>query len=295
MDATPRMLRAFLAVAEEAGFTAAARRLDTAQSAVSDLVAALEQALGARLLARSTRRVSLTPAGEVFRPRALAILADLDAAARAARRVAEGEMLATSLATTPLLAASLAPFALRRFNLALPEGHATLIEAPAAQIPDLVRAGAAALGLGTFPPATLEGLAVERLFTDRLALFCPAAHPLSRRRRIAWRDLEGEPWIGLDANSALRGLTDAARLAAGLSASAPVQAVSQISTVLALVEAGLGIAVLPQEGARLLPRRKLMMRILERPVVSRDVVLIHRRGRPDRASEALVAALRGPR
>jgi DNA-binding transcriptional LysR family regulator len=292
MDATPRMLRAFLAVAEEAGFTAAARRLDMAQSAVSELVAALEQALGARLLARSTRRVSLTPAGEAFRPRAAAILADLDAAARAARQVAAGAALASSLATTPLLAAALAPTALRRFAQALPEGRVSLVEAPAAGIPDLVRAGSVALGLGTFPAPTLEGLVVERLFTDRLALFCPAGHPLAARRSVAWRELEGEAWIGLDASSALRGLIEGARLAAGLAPLPPVQAVSQIATVLALVEARLGVAVLPQAGALLLPRRKLAMRALTGPVVSRDVVLIRRPGPPDTASAALAVALR---
>jgi DNA-binding transcriptional LysR family regulator len=292
MDATPRMLRAFLAVAEEAGFTAAARRLSMAQSAVSELVAALEQALGARLLARSTRRVSLTEAGEAFRPRAVAILADLDAAAQAARQVAAGAVLTSSLATTPLLAAALAPAALRRFAQTLPEGRARLVEAPAAAIPELVRAGKVALGLGTFPAATVETLAVERLFTDRLALFCPTRHPLATRRRVTWRELEGEAWVGLDESSALRGLIEAARLAAGVSGLRPVQAVSQIATVLALVEAGLGVAMLPQAGALLLPRRKIAMRALTGPVVSRDVMLIRRPGRPDIASAALAAALR---
>jgi DNA-binding transcriptional LysR family regulator len=292
MDATPRMLRAFLAVAGAGGFTAAAREMGLAQSAVSELVAALEQALSTRLLARSTRRVTLTAAGEAFAPRAAAILADLDAAARAARRVAEGEALATTLATTPLLAAALVPAALRRFALALPGGRATLVEAPATRIPDLVRAGAVTLGLGTFPAEALEGLAVERLFTDRLALFCPAGHRLAARRRVAWRELDGEPWVGLDASSALRGLTEAARLAAGLAAVPPVQAVSQIATVLALVEAGLGVAVLPQAGALLGPRRGVATRPLDGPVVSRDVVLIRRPGPVDGASEAMRAALR---
>ncbi len=291
MDATPRMLRAFLAVAEEAGFTAAARRLGLAQSVVSELVAALEQALGARLLARSTRRVTLTPAGDAFRPRAAALLADLDAAARAARRVAEGEALTTTLATTPLLAAALVPAALRRFAAALPEGQARLLEAPATRIPDLVRQGAASLGFGTFPAKALDGLVVERLFTDRLTLFCPASHRLAARRRIAWRELDGEPWIALDTTSALRALTEAARLTAGLAPLSPVQEVSQIATVLALVEAGLGLAVLPQAGGLLGPRRGIVIRPLDQPVVNRDVLLIRRRGQPDRATSALAAAL----
>ncbi|RVT90628.1 LysR family transcriptional regulator [Rhodovarius crocodyli] len=292
MEITPRMLRAFLAVAEAEGFTAAAGRAGMVQSVLSELVAALEQALGVSLFARTTRRVALTPAGRAFRPRAAALLADLAAAREAARQEQAAEARATSIATTPLLAGALLPQALVRFHAALPGGSARLTEASAAAIPEMVRAGQVLLGLGTFSAGALVGLHQERLATDHLAVFLPLRHPLARRRQLSWQEIGAEPWISLDGGSALSGLAMAGRVAAGLPEHPPVQTVSQIATALALVDAGLGIAILPQ-AASLLPRRhKATMRQLIQPVLSRDILVVRRPGTDDAASRALADALR---
>src|SRR4051794_31061853 len=79
VDLDTRLLRAFVAVAEELNFTRAAQRLFIAQQALSSQVRQLEDRLGAKLFERTTRRVSLTEAGEQLLPHAVATLQALDA------------------------------------------------------------------------------------------------------------------------------------------------------------------------------------------------------------------------
>ena len=82
-------LEVFVRVIETGGFSAAARTLDMTPSAVSKLVARLEQRLGTRLLQRSTRQLQLTPEGCAFYERGLRVLADLEEAERCASAHAE--------------------------------------------------------------------------------------------------------------------------------------------------------------------------------------------------------------
>src|SRR4051812_45659346 len=102
VDLDTRLLRAFVAVAEELNFTRAAERLVLAQQALSAQVRQLETRMGARLFERTTRRVRLTQEGELFLPHARAVLDALDAGVRgldAARRVA-GATLRVGLSAT---------------------------------------------------------------------------------------------------------------------------------------------------------------------------------------------------
>jgi LysR family carnitine catabolism transcriptional activator len=281
MDPTPRHLRAFLAVAETGGFGAAARRLGCGQSTVSALVQDLEAMAGAPLFRRTTRRVDLTEAGAGFRPRAAALLADLSAALSGVRALAGAQVL--SVATVPLLAATLLPPAIARLRTARPGVEVRLIEAPAGQVLERVQDGSADLGVATFLPGAEAGLVARGVLSDTLALFAPAGHRLAAARRVAWSDLAGEALI-LPRDSALRPLVDAALSAAGLPEARPVFEASHIATALAFVASGLGIAPLPTIGARF-AGEGVAMRPLWRPIVRRDVLVVHRPG----ASAAAVA------
>ncbi|MCK8787055.1 LysR family transcriptional regulator [Roseomonas sp. NAR14] len=305
MDISPRQLRAFLAVAEAGGFTAAARRLGWVQSTISTLVADLEAATGVRLFERSSRRVALSAAGEAFRPRAAALLADLAAAIEAAR--APGEEAPLVVATPPLLAAALLPPAIATLRAALPALRVVVREAGATQALGLVTRGEAGLALGTFPPeATPAGGATLRrirLGTDALALFCPAGHPFAAERRaLPWRRLAGAAEVALTHDSAVRGLVDAARTAAGVPPAPPAFEVAQMTTAIALVAAGLGVAALPMAAAPLAQRGRVAIRPLSEPVVTREIALLRRPGLHGLAAAgatalqaALVPLLRGTR
>jgi DNA-binding transcriptional LysR family regulator len=289
MDPTPRQLRAFLAVAEAGGFTAAARALRQAQSAISAHVRELEAVLGAALFRRTTRRVELTAAGAAFRPRAAALLADLDAARRAVLAAAREQRL--RVAIPPLLAATLLPGAMAALRRSHPALRIVPLEADTLRILDLVRGAEADLGIGTFPPGSTAGLAMAPLATDTLCLFCPAAHPLAAGSGpVPWQAMAAEPEVALTPDSALRQLVDAARAAAGLRAGTPAYEVRQIATALALVGAGLGLAALP-EAAAPLAGPGLAMRRLRAPVITREITSIARPGLEPEGRAVLLQAL----
>ena len=288
MDPTPRHLRAFLAVAEAGGFGAAARRLGCGQSTVSSLVRELEAIAGAPLFRRTTRRVDLTEAGRGFRPRAAALLADLSAALSGVRALAGPPAL--SVATVPLLAATLLPPAIARLRAADPAVEIRLIEAPAAQVLERVQDGSADLGVATFLPGSEAGLLARRVLSDHLALFVPRGHSLAKARRVTWADLAEEALV-LPRDSALRPLIEAGLSAAGLPEARPAFEASHIATALALVQAGLCVAPLPTIAARL-AGEALAMKRLSHPLVRRDVLAVHRPG-AGAAAERLALLLAG--
>lgn len=292
MEPGPRHLRAFLAVAEAGGFSAAARRLGYGQSTVSALVRELETLIGASLFRRTTRRVELTEAGSAFRPRAAALLAELAAALRGIRAMAGTARL--SVATVPLLAATLLPPALARLRAVAPGLEVRLAEASAAQVLEQVQDGSADLGVATFLPGAEAGLVRRLVLADELALFLPAGHPLAARRALDWADLPGQAMVW-PRDSALRPLIEAAFPAAGLHVPRPAFEASHIATALALVRAGLCVAPLPRIAARL-AGRGVVRRALSRPLVRREVLALRRPGAPAaaaRLAELLAEAARG--
>lgn len=116
-----RHLRYFVAVAEEKNFSRAAERLLMAQPPLSQAIRQLERELGVALLTRSTRKVDLTPAGEVFLTRARRILADADDAAAQAARVAAGEEGQLTLGFAGSATYSLLPYLVRELRSELPK------------------------------------------------------------------------------------------------------------------------------------------------------------------------------
>ncbi|MGF6886569.1 DNA-binding transcriptional LysR family regulator [Nocardia sp. GAS34] len=192
---TVRHLRYFVAVAQEHSFTKAAQRLLVAQQGVSDQVRQLEQNLDVRLFERSSRRVELTAAGEVFLAETVGLLAQLDRAVDRTRsvhrdatrrvRIGFGEGAALTL-TEPILEAMRARhpdvhIELRQFNYDDPSvglGH-----------------GSVDVGLLRLPVST-PGLTVERLFAEPVVVACAASHPLAQRSDVSVRELLSEPLLG---------------------------------------------------------------------------------------------------
>lgn len=277
MNITLRQLQAFIAVAETGNFTRAAERLHIAQSAVSVLVRELEAELAGRLFERTTRRVELTDVGRDFRGHAEKLLLDLDGAVRDARGLVERQRGRVSVAAPPLLAATLLPRAIAAFRRDFPRVRIGLRDLATDQIVDAVRSDAVDIGVGTFSEAE-PGLARVPLFCDTLMVFSAARAASAAVRPASWRDLVGRPFIALTRQSEVRRLVDYGCGAAGL-AIAPAFEVSQIATALALVEAGLGISVLPSYALTATGRRGICAQPLHEPSLTRDVVVIRKAGR----------------
>jgi len=277
MTVTLRQIQAFLSVSEQGTFTRAAERLRMAQPALSQLVRELERELGIRLFDRTTRRVELTEGGREFQGASAKIMHDLDLAVRNANNLAERWSGRITIAAPPLLAAVILPQAIAELRERHPGVQAAIIDARTDTIVEAVRLGQADCGLGTF--ATVEdGIERVPLARDSLMLFCDPSHPFARREAIAWSELADQPLIALTRNSGIRLLVEIGYETAEI-ALRPVYEVSQITTVLALVDAKLGVAVLPTYARAAAPHRKLVARPLIEPTISRDIVMIRASGR----------------
>jgi DNA-binding transcriptional LysR family regulator len=194
-DIDSRLLRAFVAVAEELNFTRAAHRLHLAQQALSTQIRQLETRVGERLFDRTTRSVALTEAGERLLPHARAVLAALDAGLgelEATRRAARAT-LRVGLATTavvPLVGETLRRFAEDRPDVHLAVSNHGMIDPSAG-----LRAATVDVGF-VRPPFTDDGVvAMETVLTEPRFIVLREGHPLAERESLRPQDVVSEPWI----------------------------------------------------------------------------------------------------
>jgi DNA-binding transcriptional LysR family regulator len=277
MNVTLRQIRAFLAVADLGNFTRAASRLNMAQPALSLTIRELEAELGTRLFDRTTRRVELTAAGADFTQSARKLIDDLDLAMRNARELTERKRGRITVAAPPLLAAMILPGAIADFRRTFPGIDVRLVDTQSDRIVDKVRAGEADCGVGTFADDE-NGLERQMLVKDALMVFCDRKSPLSKARKVAWRALSDHPVIAMTRDSSIRLLAERGFEAAGQTLR-PAFEVSQMTTAVMLVEAGLGVAVLPTYVWSFARDHKVISKPLVEPQVSREISLIHAAGR----------------
>jgi DNA-binding transcriptional LysR family regulator len=193
-DLDSRLLRSFVAVAEELNFTRAAERLHLAQQALSAQIQQLETRVGERLLDRTTRSVTLTQAGERLLPHARTVLAALDAGLgelETARRAARAT-LRVGLATTavvPIVGEALRRFGEERADVHLEVSNHGMVDPSAG-----LRTGTVDVGF-VRPPFTDGGLVMETLLTEPRYIVLREGHPLAGRATVRPEDVVGEPWI----------------------------------------------------------------------------------------------------
>ena len=248
-----RHLRYFVAVAREGHITRAAARLHMQQPPLSQQIQALEREVGAALLLRHPRGVSLTDAGRSFLVDAEAILVQVETARTRAQRTARGEVgriavgFTTSAPFHPLVAR-----AIREFRSGRPDVSFGLEETGSGELVSGLRDGRldiAFIRSGLVDPA---GITVHELLQEEMAVALPARHRLIRLKHLALKDLADENFI-LYRRPDGRGLYDviiAACSEAGFSPHVGQEAPRIVST-LNLVAAGLGITIVPASLSRL--------------------------------------------
>jgi DNA-binding transcriptional LysR family regulator len=254
-----RHLRYFAAVAETRHFGRAAERLHIAQPALSQSVRQLEAELGTPLFTRTTRQVNLTAAGEFLFAETTRLLGAVEDSVRGVRRLAAGRLGLLRVGYTGTAVYTQLPRIARLLKAELPdvavEIHADLLTPAQA---DLLLDGRLDLGV-LRPPVTGEDLELRTIAVERLVLALPADHRLVGEPRIAMSDLRPEPFVRYsDTHSAvndavLRSCRES-RFAPRFEHEAPGTAV-----LLALVSAGLGIALVP-EGVRAAPLEGVVFR-----------------------------------
>ncbi len=251
MDIRP--LRHFAAVAETLHFGRAAERLGMTQPPLSQSIMALEKTLGAPLFVRSKRSVRLSPLGEAWLPDVLAALAAVDELPTTARRLRDGQTGLLSLSFVSTADYSVLPDLVSRYSRAYPDVEIRLVEATSdVQIPAIV-AGERHAGI-IIPPsdrALPEPLAYQRLVSEPLVAAAPAAW--IEDGRLAVEDGVLVPEAIVDAPLILFPRTVAPAfhdLVTGYFARLGrpahiVQEAIQMQTIISLVSAGLGVALVP--------------------------------------------------
>lgn len=277
MSVTLKQIRAFVSVAQAGSFTAAATRLHLTQSAVSVLISELEEQFGLRLFDRTTRLVQLADAGRDFYPVAEKMLADLHNALSSSKELVAKKRGRVAIAATPLMASILLPKAIGEYTAMYPGISVILQDTLAGLIQQKVRDGEADFGIGTFEKAGRE-LVAEPLMADTLVLACPAGHPLANKASVAWRALAGHPFISLTRDNSVGHLIRNSLADAGVEVQSAYE-VAYLSTVVGMVDAGLGIAVLPSYASPITQFYNIQIRKLVKPVIRREMSFITRRGR----------------
>lgn len=314
MNVELRQLRYFVTVADELHFGRAAARLHMTQPPLSQAIATLEDGLGAPLFLRNRRTVELTPAGSALLPEARRILAEAAGLPELVRAAAAGEAGRLSLAFVTSADYSVLPPFLRRYSERYPGVHLSLQEATSdVQVEELL-AGRIDAGLliPPLPDKALAELDYMKVLQEPLILCAPAglltrgAARTGARSRTRTRAQEAT-----DANAAVR-LQDLPHLpliifpreispalhdailscfrAAGLAPAIGQQAI-QMQTIVSLVSAGMGLALVPQSVCNLM-RPGVEYRALADPTPLVETGIAWRRDNPSPVLQSFLEQLR---
>ncbi|MBB5214030.1 LysR family transcriptional regulator [Parapusillimonas granuli] len=270
---TLKHLHAFIAVAQEGGFTAAGRRLRQTQSSVTGLIQQMEQSLGCQLFERTSRSVVLTQVGQEFLPRAITVLKEFEGAVDDVIRYGALERGQVTITAAPSAVTEILAPVVKEFSLQYPGIRINLHDSNSRLIQASVSNREADFGL-TSRWVEDPVLLFQPCLTDQFGLLYPSAEPWpTREERLQWRRLIGRKQIGLVDEtgilSILRGRIDLPR-----DVTAPFYEASSTTSQAALVRSGMGVAVLPALAAHRVLSEGLSYTLLEEPTVKRTLCLI---------------------
>ena len=284
-----RHLRYFAAVAETCHFGQAADQLHVAQPALSYAIRQLEDELNVTLFNRTTRQVSLTPAGEFLKLEVARILAGVDDAERGVRRIVAGRSGLLRVGLTGTAAFSHLPRLARMLRQELP-GVAMEIQADMLTPMQCEQLRSGALDVGVLrPPAVGDDIELRIIDVESLVLAVAADHRLAAEPVVSLTDLRSESFVAYASrdsavNDAVLRSCKRAGFVPHREHSAPGTAV-----LLALVAAGFGVAVLPAS-VRALPLQGVVFRDLT-DGGSIELALAWRRGGDNPVVDAVVTVL----
>lgn len=238
-----RQLIYFEAVVRHDSFTRAAQYLHVAQPSISAQIRRLEEELDVELLTRTTRRMRLTEAGEVFLVRVRRVLQELDAAR------ADLDDLSGVLRGQVRLGAvdALGPFdlhgALKAFHDRYPGVRLELRSAPVGQLLlSQLDAGDLDLALSPAPPDLPDRYVAHQLFSEELVIIASPQHAVAQLPVVAVATLRDEPFVSFPQATGLRRILEQTAGAAGFTPNVPFES-TDLHRIRGLVSAGLGLAL----------------------------------------------------
>ena len=272
-------------MANLSSFKAAAAAIHLSQSALSRRVDKLEDALGVLLFSRTTRKVELTTVGRSFVPKAHSVLNELESALLGIRDVAERISGEVTLACVPSAVAYFLPGVIRQYHSQYPGIRIRVIDESSSEILLNVARGEADFGL-TYIGTQESDMEFEPLLEDPFVVACATDHPLANRRKINWTELAQRDYVTLAQGSGNRLLIDQALSHSDIRPRWFCE-VRHVTALVSLVEAGLGLGVVPQLAMPPRGHPSLVSISPHEPKVTRTLGLIKRRGRALKASAQL--------
>ena len=270
-------LQAFRAVAELNNFRKAAELLHVSQPAFSRRIEKLEEALGVQLLERTTRRVILTSVGREFDRQVQRLLDDLDHMLLGIRGVAATRLGEVTIACVPSTVYYFVSQVISRYHERYPKIKVKVFDASANEVLTTVSKGEADFGLN-FVGSQEPEIEFQPLMEERFVAACRRDHPLARKRQVTWADLAQYDFISVSKASGNRLLLDQA-LSTLQKRPQSIYETQHVTTMLGLVEAGLGVAAVPSIAMPGSDHPLLVSVPLVDPIVTRRIGLIRRKGR----------------
>ncbi len=241
MDLPIAQVRHFLLVAEHGGFHAAADKAFRSQPAISKSIQALEERLGGALL-EPGRRSLLTPLGRQCLPFLRELVLHHDRTASTVSAFVRKDRGTLTVAAIAAVAGNWLPQLVQGYQQDHPGVAVRLLDDNSRNIERMVLDGEVDFGIGSMVSGTAE-IMVEPMIDDPFGLVCSRSHPLADRKRLRWEALQGLPLLGTTAHHQLAQWPEQARWL-----QQPVMQVSTMLTMLALLEANVGVTVLARMG-----------------------------------------------
>ncbi len=288
-------LRCFIAVAEELHFGNAAQRLGMLPSALGRNIRLLEEDLGTRLLARTTRSVTLTADGAVLLDDARALLAEAERIRKYFRGRQRPQSTLLRLGAIDSASAGLVPLLLQDFRAAHPEISVQLVEDKTVRLLPRLLSGSLDLALVRPPELADKSLDFMFLFHETAVVAVPEGHELATRPAISVEDLANQPLIVPDRRSRPHShdLTMKLFAEAGLQAHV-AQLAEEKQTIVNLVAAQIGVASVPRWTARMAVTgvRYVPLKVASGTLRRLPLAAVWLRDSRDQARDKLLALLR---
>jgi DNA-binding transcriptional LysR family regulator len=246
-----RQIRSFLSIAETLHFGRTAELIHLSQPALSLQIRALEETVGVRLFERNRRKTTLTAAGVAFRDDAAAALSKLDQAIRRARLAANGKLGLLRIGFISTAGSEIVPDIIRQFRELNPEVEFSLRAIPTADQVQMLETGSLDIGFLRLPIGGHPVLDVVTVHREPFVLVVPASHKLAKRRRVRLSEVSGQDFVMYERSYApgfhdlIFGMLRDAGIVPSVS-----QTAAEIATLISLVDARMGIAVLPASAVK---------------------------------------------
>jgi DNA-binding transcriptional LysR family regulator len=271
-------LETFVAIADRGSFLRAAEHLHITQTAVSHRIRKLEEDIGFPLLLRTTREVTLTPAGQELLPKARQILGDADTLFKNLRQKGEEKRQILAIGCLPTLSAGLLPAILTRFTRRHPEVKLRIYDNSALEIANGVQEGRMEFGI-TILSTNRWDLEAKPLLEEPFVLVVPVDDALSKEQSISWQAIEGRKLVRISTQTGNRILIDDSMGERGERLNWHYE-VQHVATAVNLVAQGLALTIVPKSSFEVGRSAGVVALALDAPRITRTIGVVTKRGLP---------------